>query len=106
METQSYTQKNGLMVKDFVTIGIFSALLLVTMLIGGLPFAPNPVVTFYMPLGSALLGGSIFLLLVAKVPKRGAGAAVLCAESFLGRRDDRNEGEENKFCITPAYMGR
>jgi energy-coupling factor transport system substrate-specific component len=39
-------------------------------LIGGLPFAPNPVITFYMPVGSALLCGPVYLLAVAKVPKR------------------------------------
>lgn len=39
-------------------------------LIGGLPFAPNPVLTFYMPMGAALLCGPIYLLMVAKVQKR------------------------------------
>lgn len=71
MKNQAYQERKGLTVKDLVTIGIFSALLWITMLIGGLPFAPNPVVTFYMPLGAALLGGPVFLLLTAKVPKRG-----------------------------------
>lgn len=71
MSNQTYLNPKGLTVKDLVTTGIFTALLWVTMLIGGLPLAPNPVTTFYMPLGSALLGGPIFLLLVAKVPKRG-----------------------------------
>ncbi len=71
MANQTYLNKQGLTVKDLVTIGIFTALLWVTMLIGGLPLAPNPVTTFYMPLSAALLGGPVFLLLVAKVPKRG-----------------------------------
>lgn len=71
MKTQSYIQKKGLTAKDLVTIGIFAALLWLTMLIGGLPMAPNPITTFYMPLSAALLGGPVFLLLVAKVPKRG-----------------------------------
>lgn len=39
-------------------------------LVGGLPFAPNPVLTFYMPMGAALLCGPIYLLMVAKVQKR------------------------------------
>lgn len=72
MKNQVYQEQKGLSVKDLVTIGIFSALLWMTMLIGGLPFAPNPVATFYMPLGAALLGGPVFLLLAAKVPKRGS----------------------------------
>ncbi|MBP1736789.1 MAG: hypothetical protein H6Q60_670 [Oscillospiraceae bacterium] len=71
MANETYLNKKGLTVKDLVTTGIFSALLWLTMLIGGLPLAPNPVTTFYMPLSSALLGGPVFLLMVAKVPKRG-----------------------------------
>lgn len=64
--------KKSLTAKDLITTGIFSALLFITVIIGGLPFAPNPILTFYMPLGSALLGGPVFLLLAAKVAKRGA----------------------------------
>lgn len=58
-------------VKDLITVGIFSALLFLALLIGGIPFAINPVTTFYMPMGSALLGGPILLLLIAKVKKHG-----------------------------------
>ena len=50
------TQK-GLSVKDLVTTGIFTALMIVFTMLGGMFFAPNPVLTFY-------------LLLVAKVHKR------------------------------------
>jgi energy-coupling factor transport system substrate-specific component len=71
MSNSPAANRKGLTVKDLVTIGIFSALLFITILVGGLFFAPNPVLTFYMPLGSALLGGPVFLLLIAKVPKRG-----------------------------------
>ena len=80
MSNQSRFNKKGLTVKDLVTIGIFTALLFVTMLVGGIFFAPNPVLTFYMPLGSALLGGPVLMLLIAKVPKRGpiAIAGILC----------------------------
>lgn len=73
MATQSsYLDKKGLTVKDLVTIGIFTALFFVFELIGSLPFAPNPALTFYQPFGIALLCGPIFLLMVAKVSKRGA----------------------------------
>ena len=72
MTTQSsYLEKKGLTVKDLVTIGIFTALFFVFELIGSLPFAPNPALTFYQPFGIALLCGPVFLLMVAKVPKRG-----------------------------------
>ena len=43
------TIKKGLTVKDLVTVGIFTALFLVFALVGGIFFAPNPVLTFYMP---------------------------------------------------------
>ena len=72
----SYLNKKGLTVKDLVTIGIFTALFFVFELIGSLPFAPNPALTFYQPFGIALLCGPVYLLMVAKVPKRG-GIAIL-----------------------------
>lgn len=83
---QSYTVKKGLTVKDLVTIGIFSALFLVFALIGGIFFAPNPVLTFYMPVGSALLCGPIYLLMLAKVQKRWASGilgGILCIVWFV-----------------------
>lgn len=76
MSNQTRNNKKGLSIKDLVTIGIFTALLFVTMLVGGIVFAPNPVLTFYMPLGAALLGGPVMMLLIAKVPKHGAIAIV------------------------------
>lgn len=78
--------KKGLTVKDLVTIGIFSALFLAFALVGGIFFAPNPVLTFYMPVGSALLCGPVYLLMLAKVQKRGAAfllGALLCVVWFV-----------------------
>ena len=80
------TTKKGLTVKDLVTIGIFTALFLVFALIGGIFFAPNPVLTFYMPVGSALLCGPVYLLMLAKVQKRFAATilgAILCIVWFV-----------------------
>ena len=62
--------KAGLSVKDLVTTGIFTALLFVFIMVGGVFFATNPVLTFFMPAGSALLAGPIYLLMIAKVHKR------------------------------------
>ena len=78
--------KKGLGVKDLVTVGIFSVLFLVFALVGGISFAPNPVLTFYMPVGSALLCGPIYLLMLAKVKKRWAVSilgAILCIVWFV-----------------------
>ena len=85
MNKQS-TVKKGLTVKDLVTVGIFSALFLVFALVGGIFFAPNPVLTFYMPVGSALLCGPVYLLMLAKVQKRFAATilgAILCIIWFV-----------------------
>lgn len=70
MSYQPNTTQKGLSVKDLVTTGIFSAIFFVFTMIGGVFFAVNPVLTFYMPMGSALLCGPIYLLLAAKVHKR------------------------------------
>lgn len=70
MNTQANNTAQGLAIKDLVITGIFSALFFVFTMLGGVFFAINPVLTFYMPLGSALLCGPIYLLLVAKVQKR------------------------------------
>lgn len=64
-------QKKGLTVKDLVTTGIFTALVFIFSQIGGIPFGMNPATTFYLPIGAAILSGPVYLLLIAKVPKRG-----------------------------------
>jgi len=79
-------KQNRLTVKDLVTVGIFSALFLVFALVGGIFFAPNPVLTFYMPVGSALLCGPVYMLMIAKVQKRWAVTilgAILCIIWFV-----------------------
>lgn len=64
--------KKGLTVKDLIIMGVFAALLTVCSMIGGLFLAITPTLTFYFSIGAALLPGPVFLLLLAKVPKRGA----------------------------------
>lgn len=49
--------KAGLSVKDLVTTGIFTALLFVFIMVGGVFFATNPMLTFFMPAGSVCLPG-------------------------------------------------
>lgn len=71
MSNQIQTKK-GLTVKDLIIIGVFMAILTVCSMLGGIFFAITPTLTFYYPIGAALLPGPVFLLLVAKVPKRGA----------------------------------
>ena len=68
---QSNTQKKGLTVKDLITIGVFTAIIYVCNLLGGTVFAITPTLTFYFPIGAAVFAGPVYLLLIAKVPKRG-----------------------------------
>lgn len=68
--TQAHSQSN-LTVKDLVTTGIFTALFFVFTMVGSILFAPNPVLTYLMPFGAALLTGPVYLLLISKVQKRG-----------------------------------
>ena len=70
MRNRANSMNKGLSVKDLVTTGIFTALVFVFILIGGMFFATNPVLTFFMPAGSGLLAGPAFLLMIAKVQKR------------------------------------
>lgn len=70
MNNRTNAAEKGLSVKDLVTTGIFSAIFFVFTMIGGVFFAVNPILTFYMPMGSALLCGPVYLLLTAKVHKR------------------------------------
>lgn len=71
MSNETATAKKALTVKDLVTTGVFSALFFVVTMVGGIFFAPNPVLTFLMPPAVALLTGPVYMLLMAKVPKRG-----------------------------------
>ena len=58
--------------KDLVVTGIFSSLYIVFMFIGGVFFAPNPVLTFLTPLGMALFTGPVYLLFVSMTGRHGA----------------------------------
>lgn len=65
-------QSKSLNVRDFITIGIFSALFLAATIAGGMFFAPNPVLTYWLPPAVALVTAPVYMFLIAKVPKHGA----------------------------------
>lgn len=108
---QQSTVKKGLTVKDLVTVGIFSALFLVFALVGGIFFAPNPVLTFYMPVGSALLCGPVYLLIEneARPPKELSARVAQTAKELhiqkLLRRNifDLSGGEKQKIAFASVY---
>lgn len=76
--------KKGLTVKDLITTGVFAAILEVCVLIGGIFFAITPTLTFYFPIGAAVFPGPVFLLLLAKVPKRGPLTIVGIIMAMIG----------------------
>lgn len=80
---QTNAMKKGLTAKDLIIMGVFGALLMVGSVIGGLFFAVTPTITFYFSIGAAILPGPVFLLLLAKVPKRGAVTTVGAIISLL-----------------------
>ena len=71
MTSETNRRKQKLTVKDLITVGVFSAIILICISLSGGPFAMFPTLTFYFPVGAALLAGPVYLLLVAKVPKPG-----------------------------------
>lgn len=63
--------KSGLSVKDLIVTGVFSAIIFICISLSGGVFMMMPALTFYYPVGAALLAGPVYLLMVAKVPKKG-----------------------------------
>ena len=60
--------------RDLITLGVYSVLYVVVMLVAGTPFAFSPVLTYALPVSAAFFCAPVYLLLVAKVPRRGAVA--------------------------------
>ncbi len=61
-----------LTMKDLIGVGVFCALYFLVTLVSGFFFASNPVLTYGMPLSVAFFTGPVYLLMLAKIPKRGA----------------------------------
>lgn len=71
MANEERSMKQKLTVKDLITVGVFSAIIFVCIALSGGMLAMFPALTFYYPVGGALLAGPVYLLMVAKVPKSG-----------------------------------
>ena len=52
-------EKKKLSAKDLIVTGVFAVLLLMAAMLGGGPFATVPTLTFYFPIGAAVLAGPI-----------------------------------------------
>lgn len=72
-----------LQAKDLITTGIFSALFFIVTMVSGAFFAANPVLTFLTPVVIAFFTGPVYMLLLAKVPKRGPTVILGVLMGFL-----------------------
>ena len=94
-------------VKDLITTGIFGVLLLICAMLTGGPFAAIPTLTFYYPIGASILAGPVFMLFIAKVPKRGALMIVGVVLCILGTLTGMHWGMNFGyliFCIIAALV--
>ncbi len=91
--------KKRLNAKDLIITGVFALLFLMAAMLGGGPFATVPTLTFYFPIGSAILAGPIFMLFIAKVPKQGALAIIGAVECILGTLTGMHWGMNFGFLI-------
>ncbi|SFB32144.1 energy-coupling factor transport system substrate-specific component [Acetitomaculum ruminis DSM 5522] len=99
--------KKRLNAKDLIITGVFALLFLMAAMLGGGPFATVPTLTFYFPIGSAILAGPIFMLFIAKVPKQGALAIIGAVECILGTLTGMHWGMNFGFlicCIIAAVI--
>lgn len=64
--------ENILLTRDYISIGVFSLIyFVVAFVIGGI-VQVTPVTFPFMPMVVALFAGSVFMLYIAKIPKRGS----------------------------------
>ena len=64
--------ENKLLTKDYIYIGVFSLIyFVIAFVIGGIA-QMTPVTFPFMPMIVALFAGSVFMLYIAKIPKRGS----------------------------------
>lgn len=97
----------GFAIRDLILIGVFAVLLLMCAMITGGPFAATPTLTFYFPIGASVLAGPVFMLFLAKVPKRRAlmivGVVICILGTVTGMHWGMNFGYLF-FCILAALI--
>lgn len=83
-------KKNRIRIKDFISIGIYTALYFIMIVLSNIiNIFPIPGYSYiFIPILAALLSGTIYMLLVAKVPKFGAitimGSAIGLFQLVIG----------------------
>lgn len=64
--------ENVLLTRDYISIGIFSLIyFVIAFVIGGIA-QMTPITFPFMPMAVALFAGTVFMLYIAKIPKRGS----------------------------------
>ena len=109
MDTSINTSNKGnrFGAKDLITTGIFGVLLLICAMLTGGPLAAIPTLTFYYPIGASLLAGPVFMLFIAKVPKKGALAIVGAVLCILGTLTGMHWGMNFGYficCIIASFI--
>lgn len=62
--------KSGLSVKDLIVTGVFSAIIFICISLSGGVFMMMPALTFYYPVGAALLAGQCICLWLRKYQRK------------------------------------
>ncbi len=86
MTTVEATRKKNSQVSDLITMGIFIALFVALMFIGGMLMGALPILMILMPMIMSLFGGLIFTVILGKVQRRGAFviSAVILGPGLIG----------------------
>ena len=78
------TDSKKLETRDFISVGIFSLIYAVVAFVIGGAAQMTPVTFPFMPMIVALFTGTVFMLYVAKIPKKGALSILVKASNCAG----------------------
>lgn len=76
-------EEKNLKVKDLVNIGVFSAIYMILSFIVMVPSMASPIIWLLWPAICGVVCGSIYMLLVAKVPKKGTALLVALINGII-----------------------
>lgn len=101
--------KKRFAIRDLILIGVFGVLFLMCAMVTGGPLAATPTLTFYYPIGASVLAGPVFMLFLAKVPKRGAlmivGVVLCILGTVTGMHWGMNFGYLIFCCVAALIAG-
>ena len=104
------TDSKKLETRDFISVGIFSLIYAVVAFVIGGVAQMTPVTFPFMPMIVALFTGTVFMLYVAKIPKKGALsilgviAAILLFVTHRGASDRLADGDRRPVFISAGWQ--